>query len=140
VVNGLETKQDGDEWVDTVWSSEGVRQGDPLGPLLFSIAMRGVLEEFQLELGQSTLNVAYSDDVYVLSPDTLALDQIKEFFRTRPQNLTLNGDKSKMNLFADIRSTGVAVLGSFVGPRTGREAFLRQKMDVLASDLAKLVR
>jgi hypothetical protein len=139
VVNGLDTRLEGDQWVDAIWSSEGVRQGDPLGPLLFSIAMRGVLEELQIELGPSRLIVAYLDDVYILSADECPRDQTVAFFRDRPHHLILNELKSKRYSFEDIRSQGIEALGSFIGPKPGREAFLRKKIDVLALSLAKLI-
>src|SRR6185436_3086291 len=41
-----------------VSSQEGVQQGDPLGPILFSLAIHSVIEACQSEL-----QVAYLDDV-----------------------------------------------------------------------------
>ena len=42
---------------DIILSSEGVQQGDPLGPLLFCFAIHGLVHQLQSEL-----NVFYLDD------------------------------------------------------------------------------
>src|SRR5690606_10021064 len=47
-------------------SAEGVRQGDPLGPLLFSLAFRPTLEALAKELPDAVL-IAYLDDLYILN-------------------------------------------------------------------------
>ena len=48
-----------------ILSSQGVHQGDPLGPALFSIAMQPILEDLQSHNKEVTI-LAYLDDVYLL--------------------------------------------------------------------------
>lgn len=49
-------------------SAEGICQGDPLGPLLFSLRFRPTLEEIQRRLPEVIL-IAYLDDLYALDPN-----------------------------------------------------------------------
>jgi len=51
----------------TLASAEGVRQGDPLAALLFSLAIRPMLEKLQVVLPKATI-IAYLDDIYILNP------------------------------------------------------------------------
>ena len=62
-------------------SATGVRQGDPLGPLLLSLAIRPLLDRLSTFLGTDHLVLAYLDDVYVLSP-TQDLASASEFAST----------------------------------------------------------
>lgn len=48
--------------------AQGVRRGDPLAPLLLSLALRPSLEALQAALPTATF-VAYVDEIYVLSRD-----------------------------------------------------------------------
>ena len=63
-------------WVDSqgerhwIQQHEGGEQGDPLMPLLFSLAIHDALREVSLQLQEEELLFAYLDDVYVVSkPD-----------------------------------------------------------------------
>jgi hypothetical protein len=47
-------------------SAEGVRQGDPIAPLLFSLALRPTLEALQQALLDAKF-IVYLDDIYILS-------------------------------------------------------------------------
>jgi hypothetical protein len=44
-----------------------VRQGDPIGPLLFSLALQGPLEQLTADFPDVRV-VAYADDCYLLGP------------------------------------------------------------------------
>ena len=53
-----------------IWQHEGGEQGDPLMPLLFSLAIHDALVEVRRHLREGELLFAYLDDVYVISkPD-----------------------------------------------------------------------
>ena len=53
-----------------IWQHEGGEQGDPLMPLLFSLAIHDALVEVRRHLRDWELLFAYLDDVHVVSkPD-----------------------------------------------------------------------
>jgi hypothetical protein len=119
-------------------SSEGVRQGDPIGPFLFSVAYRPTLEALQQALGSDYLVVAYLDDTYVLSRFIDPMDQISEFFSRPDSSLELNLSKCKTFDMEDIRREGMKVLGTMIGPEPARRAFLTAKVDAQIAKLESL--
>ena len=73
-------------------SAEGVQQGDPLGPLLFSLALHEVLVE-----STCSLTVAYLDDVVLGDELDNLLPQIRVFARsTQRIGLSLNYSKCEV--------------------------------------------
>ena len=114
--------------VETLESSQGVRQGDPLGPLFFSVAIRRTLDDLVRHLGPDRLLIGYLDDLYVLSPDDGAFDDVQTFFDGRGSCLELNITKSKSHALEDVRSDGLDILGTAVGSSAFRSAFLRDKI------------
>ena len=119
----------------TIASSKGVRQGDPIGPLLFSLSFRPTLEELARKLPGATL-VAYLDDLYILSKDQGSLDIAREVLEKSPYKLNLA--KSKEIAIKDLKDHGLKTLGTYIGPLEGRRAFLEEKLDTLQQAIAAL--
>ena len=77
---------------DVILSSCGVQQGDPLGPLLFSVALSPVVEEIQAL--SPHLNLWYLDDGVIVGPPDL-LQQAWDIIRSRGPGLGLHPNASK---------------------------------------------
>jgi len=125
-------------------SATGVRQGDPLGPLLLSLAIRPLLDRLSTFLGTDHLVLAYLDDVYVLSPTsdlasaqelTSTLEKIYSFFDSSPSSLKLNRAKCIEKTLSDIKEHGCNILGSCVGSPQSQAAFLASKIDKLVDQV-----
>jgi hypothetical protein len=119
-------------------SSQGVRQGDPFGPLFFSLGIRTLLDRLSAHLGPHRLILAYLDDVYILSHDSQVLADVSSFFGTQAPSLQLNLAKSSTRTIQDITQSGLKVLGSCVGSMAPRAAFLQAKIKEQERTLAKL--
>jgi hypothetical protein len=71
-------------------SAQVVRQGDPLGPLMFSHGIRALLDDLSTTLGPHRLILAYLEDIYILSNDPNALEDVQAFFSALSANLPSN--------------------------------------------------
>ena len=68
----------GKDNVTRLKSASGARQGDPLGPFLFSLAIHPVLQDVQKRFESHGVKVlAYIDDIYILGPATKALEAFR---------------------------------------------------------------
>ena len=61
----------------TLASTTGLRQGDPAGPLFFSLAFRPTMEALQARLPHAEF-MAYLDDLYILSSRTMDVVDLTE--------------------------------------------------------------
>ena len=120
---------DDDSTPHIIKSSQGIRQGDPLGPLLFSIAIRDLVDGLQQHLGPGTLVLAYLDDIFILSLDDTPLAKCLEYFPATRPDLRLNAQKCKMIAIEEIKKEGFQLLGSAVGPVNYLRSFLQAKVD-----------
>ena len=119
-------------------SSSGVRQGDPLGPLFFSLGVRDLLAELSRVLGPNRRLLVYLDDIFILSTDDSALDDAIPFFHAHPSSLRLNEAKCETISIDEIKQRGWKLLGTCVGPALARKAFLEAKVDKQVAKLANL--
>lgn len=71
-------------------SSQGVRQGDPFGPLFFSITLRPTLNALCQSLGPSTQALAYLDDIYLFPNDSQVLSKTTQFLADKQHIIKLN--------------------------------------------------
>jgi hypothetical protein len=88
----------------SIASAKGVRQGDPLGPLFFSLAFRPTLEALAKEIPSATL-VAYLDDLYTLNKAQGSLEAAKKVLERSPFRLNLL--KSQERPIQDLKSEGI---------------------------------
>ena len=78
----------------TIWSCEGVQQGDPLGPLLFCIAVQPFLSNLQ-----SVLRIGFLDDVTLGGPaSTVGIDVVS--FSTACSGIGLDLNVTKCELIS----------------------------------------
>lgn len=128
----------------TLQSSEGVRQGDPLGPLFFSLGIRSTLEKLVEDLSRiqdaddpPPIILAYLDDIYILTKEKTCIETIQNLLYKAP--IQLNAKKSASYDLDEIRQEGIQILGSFIGPTTKKKAFLEAKIDELRQISRKLL-
>nr|GEZ97617.1 hypothetical protein [Tanacetum cinerariifolium] len=78
----------------TLWSCQGVQQGNPLGPLLFTLALHPLIQTIN-QLCKLTLHAWYLDDGIIVG-DTLMVAKALDIIKTKgpARGLFLNVDKT----------------------------------------------
>ena len=120
--------------VHVILSSQGVRQGDPWAALFFSLALRPILKRVIDALGPEHTVLAYHDDVAILGPNDSILTRVSTVMAevhptlgTASSPLQINISKSKTMTFDHIRQHGFKFLGTMLGSKAERRAFLDQR-------------
>jgi hypothetical protein len=106
---------------------------------MFSLGIRALLDDLASTLGPERLILAYLDDIYILSNDPNALEDVQAPSQLANLLYKLNMAKSKTAALQEARGTGLQLLGSCIGPTAVRERFLEAKIAGEEALLAKLV-
>ncbi|KAE8240653.1 hypothetical protein A4X03_0g8455, partial [Tilletia caries] len=114
-------------------SSQGLPQGDPFGPLFFSVTVRDLAAELQEFLGEDALLVCYFDDWTILAKRPGVLERVKALFAAKEAEgqtcgLALSSGKCKEMSREEVRTEGVQVLGTMIGGVAPRARFLAEKI------------
>lgn len=117
-------------------SSEGVRQGDPMSTLWFSLAIKDTIDALQELLGPDHLVLAYLDDIFVLAPSPDSLPQVIGHFADAP--VQLNAAKCKVYDLGRVDEEPIHILGTCIGSKPARERFLLDKVASIETDLNNL--
>jgi hypothetical protein len=127
----------GEDGLQILESSQGVRQGDPLGPLLVSLGFRKTVQALVDGLGPSCHVMAYLDDLANLLNGKTMEDAIEIMRQQEGNGVIVNIPKTSSY---DLRSglTEIKMLGSYSGPNPA--GFLRSKIDRQQQLIARLER
>ena len=94
---------------DTLDSSEGVQQGDPMGPFLFSIAIMDIVRKMK-----SDLNIWYLDDGTIAGNIETVLEDYRNILKAlKSHGLAVNPKKCELHLINPLSEECTGALESF---------------------------
>jgi hypothetical protein len=141
-----------EEGAPPILSTTGVRQGDPMGPLLFALALQQPLEESIAEVPDLHLVAIHDDVTLVALPEKVATLFHELASRTAPFGLRIAPTKCAVyspspTTPAEVAKTlalphapeGIVVAGSQIGSRDFVEAFGRDKAAAVSRTVSKLM-
>ena len=133
-------------------SEVGVQQGDPLGPLIFSLALQPLIEKINQQVPRLKLNAWYLDDGTMMgSPEDLAM--ALHIAEELGPTIGLQVNRSKTTLFVPeganpernclpcelpVSTSGLLLLGAPVGAGPHLEAEFTRRVEKTLSALARL--
>ena len=119
-------------------SQEGVQQGDPLGPALFSLAIHPIICKAQ-EKSTTTTVLAYLDDIFVVGPSDQAEDLLVEMKSDLARiNFNICDRKCEYylppNVNGNISSVRVTSFGvDILGVPVGCDCYVKSRCSEIAS-------
>ncbi|CAI7748393.1 unnamed protein product [Closterium sp. NIES-54] len=132
-------------------SETGVRQGDPLGPLLFAAAMQPALK-VAAEAHPEVICLAYADDVTFLGEPSSCAAAFNHF-TSRLAEIGLSHNPAKCGAWSERTPTdyrlpegippsseGLKVLGSYIGSSSATSAFVRSSLEAMGAPLGLIER
>ena len=127
-------------------SSSGVRQGDPLAPLYFSLGYAKILADIEQNLRENGLErdmsvMSYLDDTYLFSRAEdkervlgITLDVFRRFEAS--SGLRIRSDKTWSCDPSDFRANGITLLGAHIGGK--QDDFIDEKAEEFDGICSKL--
>ena len=140
------TWEDAEGRAHQIWQHEGGEQGDPLMPLLFSLAIHNALEEVRGQMQEGELLFAFLDDIYIVSSParTRRIYDLLQTHLYRMAGIQLHEGKTRVwnkagvcppeeaELGDEVWSPrGVKILGTPVGSPEFVHALARDRLDCL---------
>ena len=111
-------------------SQRGVRQGDPLGSVLYALGTFSVLTAAAARHPDCKI-IAFADDIFIIAPNAASAEQCRE---TIAQELLLRGvslNREKTQTIggdSGCDAEGLVVLGAWCGRAGSAEPFLNEKL------------
>ncbi|KAL0222104.1 hypothetical protein RCL1_001958 [Eukaryota sp. TZLM3-RCL] len=135
----------------TVLSSSGVKQGDPLGPLLFCLAVNQIIVKFQEKFSDFKI-VGYMDDLTLVGEPT-EMEEAMAYFGSLAKEIGLFLNAKKCLIIVRNDSTklfyeevevpsinfnedAVRLLGSFIGNSSKVQSLLEKQLEIFENELS----
>ena len=116
---------------DTLDSSEGVQQGDPLGPFLFSLAIMDIVNKMK-----SDLNIWYLDNGTIVGNTQTVLEDYQEILKAlESHGLAINPTKCELHLINPQSEECKNALQSFQNITPGVKLVDKENLTLLGSPI-----